>query len=282
MTAGFDALDPQTTVPSRFAGQVMLVTGAGGGMGLACATRAAREGAAVVLHDIDANAVEREARSLVDAGFQAVAVGGDITMRDDCEAMVAKAVDSFGGLDIAINSAGVMDGGRDGPPAPLHRATEFYLRRTLDINTMGTMFACAAQLGRMVEQGRGGSIVNVGSTTGLTGSAGTPAYVASKHAVNGLTRAIAIDYAPYGIRCNAVNMGPTETPMLARAAAMLSSRPRASEGASGLRPTVKSSALIHRASAAHEQAAMILFVASREASYMTGALVANDGGWTAY
>ena len=70
--------------------------------------------------------------------------------------------------------------------------------------------------------------------------------------------------------------------MLARAAAMLSSRPRASEGASGLRPTVKSSALIHRASAAHEQAAMILFVASREASYMTGALVANDGGWTAY
>lgn len=79
------------------------------------------------------------------------------------------------------------------------------------------MLACAAELSQMVAQGKGGVIINVGSSTGLTGSAGTPAYVTSKHAVNGLTRAIAIDYAPFGIRCNSVNMGATDTPMLERA-----------------------------------------------------------------
>lgn len=123
--------------------------------------------------------------------------------------------------------------------------------------------------------------MNVGSTTGLTGSAGTPAYVASKHAVNGLTRSIAIDYAPYGIRCNSANMGATETPMLERAKEFLASRKDA-PATQQAGPTIKPGPLLGRPSTVWEQAAVILFLASREASYMTGALVASDGGWTAY
>jgi NAD(P)-dependent dehydrogenase (short-subunit alcohol dehydrogenase family) len=195
--------------------------------------------------------------------------------------MVEAAVDAYGGLDIAINNAGVMDGGRDGWPAPVHLASETYLRRTIETNVMGTMYACAAELSRMIDQGRGGAIVNVGSNTGLTGSAGTPAYVASKHAVNGLTRAIAIDYAPHGIRCNSVNMCATETPMLERAMEFVKSRQTAAEP-DAPRPAIKTAPPIGRFSTAWEQAAVILFVASRDASYMTGALVASDGGWTAY
>ncbi len=280
MSIAMPPVDPQTFVARRFSGQVMLVTGGASGMGLACATRAAREDASVVICDVDAAAAAEAAAELAAVGGRAVGIAADITRRDDCARMVAAAVEAFGGLDVAINAAGVMDGGDDARPAPLHLASDRYLERTIGINVMGTMFACAAELRQMVDQRRGGAIVNVGSTTGLTGSAGTPAYVASKHAVNGLTRSIAIDYAPHGIRCNSANMGATETPMLARAMDMLSERGDRPKPAAG--PMVKPGPLIARPSTIWEQAAVILFLASREASDMTGALVASDGGWTAY
>jgi NAD(P)-dependent dehydrogenase (short-subunit alcohol dehydrogenase family) len=273
--------DPATFVPDRFAGQVVLVTGAGGGMGLACATRAAREGAAVVLADINADAAEAAAAEIAGAGGQAIGIGADITKREDCTRMVEAVAEAYGGLDIAINNAGVMDGGRDGQPAPIHLANDTYIRRTIEINVLGTMYACAAELSRMVDQQRGGAIVNVGSHTALTGSAGTPAYVASKHAISGLTRSIAMDYAPHGIRCNSVNMCATETPMLERAMDFVKSIHKEDKPDTP-RATMKSAALIGRVSTVWEQAAVILFVASRDASYMTGALVASDGGWTTY
>lgn len=281
MSIPVQATTPDTIVPGRFGGQVILVTGAAGGMGLACAIRAAREGGAVVLCDIDGEAAVKAAAGISASGGKALGIAGDITRRDECTRMVAAAVEAFGALDVAINNAGVMDGGKDGPPAPMHLASDVYLRRTIDINVMGTMLACAAELAQMVAQGRGGAIVNVGSITGLIGSAGTPAYVASKHAVNGLTRAIAIDYAPHGIRCNSVNMAATETPMLERAMEFTSSR-RDTPEPQRPRAMVKAGPLIGRVSTASEQAAVILFAASREASYMTGALIASDGGWTAY
>lgn len=274
-------ISPDTCIADRFAGQVMLITGAANGIGLACATRAAREGASVVLADIDAEMAKSAAQSIIEAGGRAIGIGADITRREDCDGMVRAAVDAFGGLDIAINNAGVMDGGADAWPAPMHLASDAYLRRTMEVNVMGTMNACAAELAQMIDQGRGGAIVNTGSMTGLTGSAGTPAYVASKHAVNGLTRSIAIDYAPYGIRCNSVNMFPTETPMLARAREFVKSKPAAADP-DAPRPTIKTAALIGRPSTAWEQASVILFAASAEASYVTGALLASDGGWTAY
>lgn len=281
MNIAIPATDPDSVVPGRFAGQVILVTGAAGGMGLACATRAAREGAAVVLCDINGEAAARQAAEIAATGAKATGIGGDITRREDCVRMVAAAVQAFGSLDVAINNAGVMDGGNEGRPAPMHLASDAYLRRTVEINVLGTMMACAAELEQMVKQGRGGAIVNVGSTTGLTGSAGTPAYVASKHAVNGLTRSIAIDYAPHGIRCNSANMGATETPMLERAREFLASRKDAPVPQQA-GPMIKPGPLLGRPSTVWEQAAVILFLASREASYVTGALVASDGGWTAY
>lgn len=276
-----EAVDPTHIIPGRFKGKVMLVTGAAGGMGLAVATRAAREGAAVVLCDIDGAGAVTAASAIVAEGGRAIGFGGDITRREDCAAMVATAVASFGGLDVAINNAGVMDGGAGAQPAPIHLASDEYLRQTIEINVMGTMFACAAQLGQMVAQGRGGAIVNVGSTTGLTGSAGTPAYVASKHAVNGLTRSIAIDYAPHGIRCNSVNMPATDTPMLTRAMQLLATRPPLPDP-DAPQAMRKTQPLIPRISTVWEQAAVILFAASYEASYLTGALIASDGGWTAF
>lgn len=276
-----ESVAPETFTPGRFAGQVMLVTGAGGGMGLACATRAAREGAAVVLCDLNAESVHAAAATINADGGKALGVTCDVTRRADITEAVRSAVERFGGLDVAINNAGVMDGGKDGRPAPMHLANETYLRRTIEVNLFGTMMSCAAELECMVAQGRGGSIVNVGSTTGLTGSAGTPAYVASKHAISGLTRSVAIDYAPYGIRCNSVNMASTQTPMLESAMAFVQEKNDAlPDGA--LRAITKSTGLIARISTVWEQAAVILFVASREASNMTGALVASDGGWTAY
>jgi NAD(P)-dependent dehydrogenase (short-subunit alcohol dehydrogenase family) len=278
----FPSIDPDFFTPARFAGLTMPITGAGSGMGEACALRAAREGARLVLADIDAVAAATVVEKVRAAGGSAVSAGVDITSRADCDRMLEVAVEAYGGLDIAINNAGVMDGGDDGRPAPVHLASETYLRQTVEVNLMGPIYACAAELKQMVAQERGGAIVNVGSFTALTGSPGTPAYVASKHGISGLTRAIAIDYALHGIRCNSVNMAVTETPMYERALEFVRSRMSAADaGAMAKRPG-KAGGLMPRNATVWEQAAVILFAASREASNMTGALLASDGGWTAF
>lgn len=278
----FQAIDPDFFTPRRFDGQVVLITGAGSGIGKACALRAAREGAKLILADIDQATAAAVADEVVLNGGTARAVAVDITSRQQTDAMVALAVDSFGSLDVAINNAGVMDGGDAGRPAPVHLATDAYMKRTIEVNLLGTANACASELDRMVAQGRGGAIVNVGSVAALTGSPGTPAYVASKHGVSGLTRAIAIDYAPHGIRCNSVNMSVTATAMYDRALAFVRSRKTEDDTGAMVRKNVKSVGLIPRNSTPWEQAAVILFAASREASNVTGALIASDGGWTAF
>jgi NAD(P)-dependent dehydrogenase (short-subunit alcohol dehydrogenase family) len=279
----FPPISEDSFTSGRFYGQSVIVTGAAGGIGRAVAIRCAREGGLVIAADLDEHGARRVAEEIRAAGGIAIPTALDTTSTADTERVVADAVATFGRLDVAINSAGVMDGGGADTPAPLHIATEGYLRRTIEVNLFGTINACRSQLKRLVEQGEGGSIVNVGSVTALVGNPGTPAYVASKHAVSGLTRALAIDYAPHGIRVNSVNMATTETPMYDRAVqAVLAKRASGGDAGNMVRPGMKAGGLIPRNSTPWEQAAVILFVASREASDMTGALIASDGGWTAF
>ena len=278
----FPAIDPEMFTKDRFVDQVLLITGAGSGMGRCTAIRAAREGGSVAVCDIDEAAATETAKLIRDVGGKAISFRTDVTSATDAENMVKKTVDTFGRLDVAINSAGVMDGGDNGRPAPIHLANEQYLRRTVEVNLFGLMYCCAAEIRQFLSQKQGGSIVNIGSITALTSSPGTPAYVASKHGVSGITRSIAVDYAPYGIRCNSVNMAATETAMYNRALDFVKASMQTQDQGAMVRDGIKSQGLMGRNPTPWEQAATILFIASREASNMTGALIASDGGWTAF
>ena len=285
-------------MPGRFAGKTALVTGCARGMGRLAAIRLAREGANVVGVDWLAD----EGKSVIDTitkeGGKAIFVEGDISEDAVCKAMVQAAVDSYGGLDCALNNAGVMDAIFPGEPidyakqkdlamSRIDEASDAYWDVVMRVNATGTFRSMRAELRQFMKQQRGGSIVNVASVAGLRGFGGTPSYVASKHAVNGLTKNAAIDYAPFGIRVNSVCMGTTITPMFERAFTLLRQR-----AASGFKDTgigmLKIDSLLQwsnqekRGSTAAEQVAVMLFLLSPESSNLTGANFATDGGFTTY
>lgn len=285
-------------MPGRFAGKTALVTGCARGMGRLAAIRLAREGANVVGVDW----LDEEGRAVVAAineeGGKATFVAGDISEDAVCKAMVQAAVDTYGGLDCALNNAGVMDAIFPGDPidyakqkdlvmSRIDQATDAYWDVVMRVNATGTFRSMRAELRQFLKQQRGGSIVNVASVAGLRGFGGTPSYVASKHAVNGLTKNAAIDYAPFGIRVNSVCMATTLTPMYERAKELLKQRAMSGYKETGI-GMLKIDSLLQwsnqekRGSTAAEQVAMMLFLLSPESSNLTGANFATDGGFTTY
>lgn len=291
--------DPAYFIPNRFKGKTVLITGAATGIGAATAVRAAREGANVVGLDRKEKQLNATISQIKGEGHKAIAIVGNVVDTATCDRVVADAVRVFGGLDLAVNAAGVLDGADPGQPLnfqgqrnllpnSIHEATDEYWDGVLATNTTGVFKSMRAELRQMVQQGRGGAIVNIGSIAGLTGLGGNPAYVASKHGVTGLTRQAAVDYAPNGIRINSVNMAATATPMTERASEFVREAQKEKKGAASPTAMLKTLSLLgasdsqKRMSTVWEQGAIILFLLSPDAANLTGCVYATDGGWTAY
>jgi len=290
-------INPNYFVKDRFKNKTMLITGAATGIGAATAIRAAREGAKVACVDKKTKELNATVDKIKSEGNKAIAILADVSLTADTDRMVAETVKAFGGLDLVLNAAGVMDGtdpskpldfDRDANlmPKPIHEASDEYWDNVLASNTTGMFKSLRAELRQMVSQERGGAIVCIGSIAGLIGLPGNPAYSASKHGVTGLTRYAAIDYAQYGIRVNSVNMAQTDTPMVERAYEFV--KYMMAKGAGSSMAGAKSQSILqiaepgHRGATAWEQAGPILFLLSDEASNLTGGTYATDGGWTAF
>lgn len=246
--------------------RVALVTGAGSGIGRAAALALAAEGARVVAADLLEASAEETARRVRDAGGEALAACADVASAAEVEAMVARAVQHFGRVDLAVFSAGT--GGVD---ARTHEHEEADWRRVLDINLTGVWLCMKHVLPGMLEQGSG-VIVNVASVAGLIGYPRHAAYGASKHGVIGLTRAAALEYARRGIRVNAVCPGFTRTPMVE--AGLLGGDAAAEEQLTSRIP-------LGRLGTPEEIAGAIVYLCSDAAAFAVGQCLVLDGGITA-
>jgi NAD(P)-dependent dehydrogenase (short-subunit alcohol dehydrogenase family) len=249
-----------------FDGQVALVTGAASGMGLATARAFARAGAAVVLADLDQDAVDNAAKQLTAAGHQATGVVCDVADEDQAAAMVQRTVDTYGRLDMAFNNAGIQ-----APPTDAADETAENFDRVNAVNLRGVWAAQKHELRRMRTQGSG-AIVNCSSLGGLVGLPERAAYHASKHGVIGLTKSAAVEYAPRGIRINAVCPGTVETPMVSD---MLESQADAMAEILKQQP-------IGRLGRAEEIAEAVLWLCSPGASFVLGVALPVDGGFTTH
>lgn len=249
-----------------FENQVALVTGAASGMGLATARAFAEAGASVVLADIDADAAERAAKELTTAGHQAIGVACDVTDEQQAAAMVERAVATFGRLDMAFNNAGIQ-----APPSDASDETAENFDRVNAVNLRGIWTAQKHELRQMRTQG-GGAIVNCSSLGGLVGLPERAAYHASKHGVIGLTKSAAVEYAPRGIRINAVCPGIIDTPMVSD---ML-------EGQAEAMAEIMKQQPIGRLGHAEEIAAAVLWLCSPAASFVLGVGLPVDGGYTTH
>jgi NAD(P)-dependent dehydrogenase (short-subunit alcohol dehydrogenase family) len=248
-----------------FQGQVALVTGAGSGMGLATARAFAEAGAAVVLADVDEGAVRNAVEGLTAAGHQALGLTRDVTDEEQAAAMVETTVKTFGRLDAAFNNAGIQT-----PPCDAADEPAEVFDRVNAVNLRGIWACMKHELRQMRAQGSG-AIVNCSSLGGLVGIPGRVAYHASKHGVIGLTGSAALEYAPRGIRINAICPGTIDTPMVADMIA---------KGELELSAAVADQP-IGRLGHPEEIAAAVLWLCSPAASFVVGVALPVDGGYVA-
>lgn len=247
-----------------FSGQTVLVTGGATGIGRATALAFAGAGARVVIGDVDPRA-EGTVGEIVAAGGRAVFQKTDVGDSAQVKALVDRTITEFSSLDVAFNNAGLLP-----PTAPLAEQTEEDWDRILRVDVTGVFLCMKYQLAHMAKIGRG-AIINTASVAGLIADPGMAPYVAAKHAVTGLTKAAAIDYAAQGIRVNAIAPGLVRTPMIER---WLNDP--------GLRARVLADSPIGRPAEPEDIAGLVLFLASKHASIITGAIYPIDGARTAH
>jgi NAD(P)-dependent dehydrogenase (short-subunit alcohol dehydrogenase family) len=250
---------------SRFAKKVVLVTGGTSGIGAVTAKAFAREGATVVVSGRRAAEGQAVVQAITAAGGTASFIAADVSKESDIIALVNATIATHGRLDVAFNNAGVELTG------PVHEATEADYRRVFDINVWGVLASMKHEIPAMIKTG-GGSIINTTSIAGHIGMPGASIYVASKFAVEGLTRVAALEHAKQGIRVNAIAPGAIETDMLDRFAGGLES------------DTAKYLASLHpvgRLGKSEEIAMAVLYLASDDARFTTGISLPVDGGFLA-
>lgn len=245
-------------------GKVVFLTGAANGIGRATAVAFARAGARLALVDIDQTANDETAKLVADAGGQALTLRADVTIEEEVKAALGSTVDRYGRLDIAFNNVG-----RDQKVGPLEDTTEEEWRKIIDLNVT-SMFLCMRNEIPIMLAGGGGVIVNTASGAGLIGIKGTAAYATAKHAVIGLTRSTALDYADKNIRINAVAPGIVETDMMRRV----------SGGTAEGRAAMVAEEPIGRLGQPEEIAAAVLWLASPLSSFAIGSTLVVDGGHT--
>ena len=249
---------------SRLAGKVAIVTGGNAGIGEAIAKLFAKEGAAVTITGRRSSELDRVATEISKENGKALAVAGSVTDEGHTHDVVRRTLQQFGQIDVLVNNAGTGDFGKR-----IHEIDDVTWTRVLDVNLTGVFRMTRAVVPEMLKRGRG-AIVNISSIASLVGIPTLPAYAASKGGLDALTRALAIDYAQDGIRCNVVNPGLIDTPM----AAPLMSNPEQLE-------PILSHYPIRRPGKSEEVAKMVLYLASDDAAWVTGATFPIDGGMTA-